>query len=169
MPGKAKPKASASKRAKSPCHMPKRDAVALAEEMVEQLRERGFRRTAGLVALLTEMAAHHKPITLAELSELPSLADHDQATIYRLMMKLEEAGAVRRVGFHGRSMHFQLVIGGHHHDYLVCTSCGDIAELEIDCPVTPIEREVASKSGWRDVHHELEFFGVCPDCAKTSA
>jgi len=168
MPGKAKPKASATARAKSPCRMPKRDAVALAEKIVELLRPQGFRRTAGLVSLLTEMATQHRPVTLAELGELPSLSGRDQATIYRLMMKLEEAGAVRRVGFHGRAMHFQLIIGGHHHDYLVCTSCGDIAELAIDCPVTPIEREVASKSGWRDVHHELEFFGVCPDCAKTS-
>jgi Fur family ferric uptake transcriptional regulator len=149
--------------------MPKRDAVALAEDIVEQLRPQGFRRTAGLVTLLTEMAAHHRPVTLAELGELPSLAGRDQATVYRLIMKLEEAGTVRRVGFHGRSMHFQLVIGGHHHDYLVCKSCGDIAELQIDCPVTPVEREVANKSGWRDVHHELEFFGVCPDCSRSAS
>src|SRR3569623_905397 len=104
MPGKAKPTASATSKAKSPCQLPKRNAVALAEDIGAQLRPKGVRRTEGLVALLTEMATQHRPITLADLGELPSLAGRDQATIYRLMMKLEEAGAVRRVGFHGRAM-----------------------------------------------------------------
>jgi len=166
MSGKAHPKVSTPHKEKSACEMPRREASVLAEKLVDQLRQQGFRRTASLVTLLTEMAMKHRPVTLAELSELPSLSGRDQATVYRLMMKLEEAGAVRRFGFHGRSMHFQLIIGGHHHDYLVCTSCGDIAELDIHCPLGSMEREVAAKSGWRDVHHELEFFGVCPDCAK---
>jgi Fur family ferric uptake transcriptional regulator len=146
--------------------MPKREAETLAETVISQLRGQGFRRTRALVALLTELATHHHPVTLAELTELPSLAESDHATIYRLMMKLEEAGMVRRLGFHGRSVHFQLVIHGHHHDYLVCKSCGDIAEVDIPCPVSQVEREVAAKSGWRDVEHELEVFGVCPACAR---
>ena len=160
MPTKARPK--------TVCHMPKREATALAEDIVAKLRPQGFRRTDGIIALLTEMAMRHRPVTLTDLGEMPSLSGRDQTTIYRLMMKLEEAGAVRRFGFHGRSMHFQLVIGGHHHDYLVCTSCGDIAQVEVNCPLGPMEREVASKSGWRDIQHELEFYGVCPDCARKS-
>ncbi len=165
MPTKDRPKARS--KSKSACHMSKREAAALAEDLLEnKLRDQGFRRTEGLLTLLTEMAMQHRPITLAGLGELPSLEGRDQATVYRLMMKLEEAGVVRRMGFHGRSMHFQLVIGGHHHDYLVCKSCGDIAEVDVHCPLAPMEKEVANKSGWRDVQHELEFFGVCPSCAK---
>src|SRR5262249_14186677 len=106
------------------CSMSQRDAIRLVDGLMEKLRGKGFRRTAALTALLTEMAAHHQPKTLAELGQLRSLAGRDQATIYRMMMKLEEAGAVRRFGFHGRASHFQLVIPGHDHDYLVCRSCG---------------------------------------------
>lgn len=158
--GKATPRSLSSRE----CGLSKREASTLAESVIEQLRRQGCRRTPALVTLITEMALHHRPVTLAALSELPSLADVDKATIYRLMMKLEEAGAVRRLGIHGRSVHFQLQIHGHHHDYLVCRSCGDIAEVFIQCPLTLVEREVAAKSGWQDVHHELEFYGVCPKC-----
>jgi len=147
------------------CSMSQRDAGRLVEGLIAKLRGSGFRRTAALTSLLTEMAVHHQPKTLAELGHLRSLAGRDQATIYRLMMKLEEAGAVRRFGFHGRASYFQLVIAGHDHDYLVCRSCGGMAEVEVQYPLEPVERELAARSGWQDVHHELEFFGVCPRCS----
>lgn len=145
-----------------------RQVDSLVETCVDQLRARGMRRSQGLDALLHQMAAHHHPATLADLARVDSLAGLDQATIYRLVMKLESAGLVRRLGLHDRATYFQLVVPGHHHDYLVCTVCGKIEDIELTCPVEPLEREVTARSGYRHVYHELEFFGVCPACARAT-
>jgi Fur family ferric uptake transcriptional regulator len=149
------------------CHHPQKphELTSLVETCVAQLRSRGLRRSKGLDALLRHMAAHHRPSTLAELAKVRDLAGLDQATIYRLVMKLESAGLVRRLGLHDRATYFQLVVPGHHHDYLVCTSCGKIEDVELHCPVEPLEREVMARTGYAGVYHELEFFGICPTCA----
>ncbi|MGI8602616.1 MAG: Fur family transcriptional regulator [Verrucomicrobiales bacterium] len=139
---------------------------ALVEECVAQLRTRGLRRTKGLDALLRHMAVRHRPATLADLQDVPGLAGHDQATIYRLVTKLEEAGLVRRLGLHGRAMFFQLVVADHHHDYLVCTACGKIEDLDLRCPVEALEKEIMKSRGYRSVYHELEFYGLCPACTR---
>lgn len=137
----------------------------LVTRVVERLRSRGLRRTRALDLLITEMARHSRPMTIAELTESESLQGQcDPATVYRLLMKLEEHGVVRRLGLHGRAVYFILVQPGRHHDYLVCTDCGEIAQIDIECPVRTLEQELQKQSGYHHVYHELEFFGVCPDC-----
>jgi Fur family ferric uptake transcriptional regulator len=34
------------------------------------------------------------------------------------------------------------------------------------CPVEKLEREVGRRTGFREVYHELQFYGVCPQCVK---
>ncbi len=138
---------------------------ALADGCAERLRARGLRRTRALDLLIRAMVARDKPVTIAELTSTPALREQcDPATVYRLLMKLEEHGMVRQIGLHERAMYFILIRPGHHHDYLVCTVCGSIAEVDMDCPVRALERKLESASGYRHVYHELEFFGVCPAC-----
>ncbi len=156
----------ASNRARSPrCTLSKSAAGELVEQVIKRLKTKGFRRTEALASLLTEMARSHRPMTFAELGSLTSLAGRDQATIYRIIVKLDEAGVLRRLGFRDRAAHYQLIIPGHHHDYLVCKSCGTVAEVDVPQPLEPLEKEIAAQSGWKAVEHELEFFGVCPSCS----
>ena len=133
--------------------------------VVDRLRGRGLRRTRALDLLVTEMAQQGRPRTIAELTAAPTMAGQcDPATVYRLLMKLEEHGVVRRLGLHDRATFFILVDAGKHHDYLVCTGCGQIAEIALECPVRSLEQKLEKKFGYRHIYHELEFFGVCPTC-----
>lgn len=141
------------------------EITSLVAGVVERLRARGLRRTKALDLLITEMARHGRPMTIADLTATESLSGQcDPATVYRLLMKLEEHGVVRRLGLHDRATYFILVQHGLHHDYLVCTGCGKIAEIDIECPVRTLERKLEKQSGYRHVYHELEFFGICPEC-----
>ncbi|MEZ5326948.1 MAG: Fur family transcriptional regulator [Verrucomicrobiales bacterium] len=153
----------------SPCSVPAETAATLVDGIISRLKERGMRRTPALHALLNLMAEEHRPTTLAELASRPGLLDHDQATIYRLVDKLEEAGAVRRLGLQGGRSHFELLVPGHHHDYLVCRDCGRLEEAPIDCQLCDVETQLATTSGWRDLTHELEFHGRCPACSEKSS
>lgn len=133
--------------------------------MMDELRELGFRKTGGLVDLLTAMLRRHQPYTLAQLAEMPGLRERDQATIYRLIMKLKEVGKVRQLNLGARVSHFQMVVPGHHHDYLLCESCGAVSEVPLECTLAEVEKRLMSKFGWKRLHHELEFYGICPACA----
>lgn len=128
-------------------------------------RESGMRRTQALIDTLRELIARDAPATLSELAESPALRDRcDKATVYRLLMRLEGNGLVRRLGLHERAAYFTIKYPGHHSDYLVCTQCGSIDTLDISCPVEALEKDVSQRSGFKELYHELEFYGVCPQC-----
>ncbi|CAN5491413.1 Fur family transcriptional regulator [soil metagenome] len=138
------------------------EAVAWALELC---RQRGLRRTNALRQLLAVLVESPSPLTLQELVETDRLRDLcDRVTLYRLLDRLEKIGLVRRLGLHERAAHFTIALPGRHDDYLVCTGCGTIEKLDMECPVEILEKQVAKDSGFTDVHHELEFFGTCPEC-----
>lgn len=135
------------------------------QHCIDHLRNRGARRTRALELVIEELARRAKPTTLADLAATPKIKIQcDPATVYRLVMKLEEHGLVRRLGLHERSTYFLLVIAGHHHDYLVCTECGKMEEIDMACPVHALEAQLEKTSGYKRIYHELEFFGICPKC-----
>ncbi len=137
---------------------------------LDQCRAKGLRRTNALRATLRVLIGAGKPRTLVELNEgLPVNEKCDPATTYRMLLRLEEAGLIRRFGLHGRAAHFGLILPGEHHDFLICRECGKIEDIDMHCPVEALEREVETKSGYDEVYHELEFFGRCPECREAPA
>lgn len=128
-------------------------------------REHGMRRTHALRQILRVMFKLDRPIGWAALAKEPELADScDPSSIFRILVKLEEVGLVRRVGSPERSYYFMLNLPGEHHEHIICRECGKIENLDIECPVHALEKKVTTKTGYGDVYHELDFFGVCPDC-----
>ena len=106
-----------------------------------------------------------RPLTLGDLAESEELkSGADRATVYRLLTKLEERGLIRRLGLHDRSAYYVIIYPGAHNDFLICTKCGVIETLDITCPVEALEKKIAKQSGFSRLYHELEFFGLCPQC-----
>jgi Fe2+ or Zn2+ uptake regulation protein len=138
----------------------------LVKETIDRCREAGLRRTKALEELIATLLESGRPMTLAELSASGRLADQcDKATVFRLLQRLAEHGVVRRLGLHERAAYFTLLVPGKHSDYLICTKCGSIESIQAPCPVHQLEEEIRRKTGYRNLYHELEFFGVCPKCA----
>lgn len=136
------------------------------QETIACCRKAGLRRTKALEELVTTLLESKRPMTLAELAGSTRLADQcDKATVFRLLQRLTEHGVVRRLGLHERAAYFILLIPEKHSDYLICTSCGSIEAIKAPCPVHQLEEEIRAKTGFRNLYHELEFFGVCPKCA----
>jgi len=137
----------------------------------EECREQGLRRTAALTAVLTELTSLEKPVSLRDLAQMgadDSLISElcDQTTLYRILMRLEQCGLVRKLRSHDRAALFVMKYPGEHSDYLICEKCGETALLEMDCPVEGLEKSISMKSGYTGISHELEFFGICPNCQK---
>ncbi len=105
-------------------------------------------------------------MTLNELAKSERLTSQcDKATVFRLLQRLAAVGIVRRLGLHERAAYFALLIPGRHQDYLICTECGSIESVNAPCPVHQLEKELTKKTGYKNLYHELEFFGVCPECS----
>ena len=140
----------------------------LLANLLQSCKGAGMRKTKSLLALLETLIDHDAPVTLAELTAFPKLQTLcDRVTLYRLLQRLNERGIVRRLGLHERSAYFTLLIPGSHKDYLICTSCNDIKAIQAPCPVHALEKEIAATSGYKKLYHELEFFGICPNCEVT--
>lgn len=141
-------------------------ADQLLADILRSLRERGGKRTSALVDMIRAMIAHPQPASLADWARQPALRQRDPVTLYRLMLKLEAAGQVRRLHLGERAQCFQLIQPGRQRDYLVCTSCGELEEVEEPPDLHSLATHLANRSGWKAVRHELEFFGLCPKCAE---
>lgn len=136
------------------------------EETIEELKKSGLRKTKALEKLIETLVESDRPMTLAELAASDQLEDLcDKATVFRLLQRLADRGVVRRLGLHERAAYFTLIVPGRHSDYLICTSCGSIEAVQAPCPVHHLEDEIREKTGFRDLYHELEFFGICPACS----
>ncbi len=136
------------------------------QETIDRCREAGLRRTKALEELVATLLESERPMTLAELAASKRLSEQcDKATVFRLLQRLAGHGIVRRLGLHERAAYFTLLVPGKHSDYLICTSCGSIDAIQAPCPVHQLEDEIREKTGFRNLYHELEFFGVCPNCA----
>ena len=135
------------------------------DEIVERCRTLGLRKTKALEEVVHLMLDKSRPLTQADIVSAPEIAKLcDQATVYRLLMRLEEKAIVRRLGLHDRAAHFVLNFPGEHGDYLICEACGQIEKLDRSCPVEQLEEEIAKEKGFHGVYHELVFFGQCPTC-----
>ncbi len=136
------------------------------KDTIDHCRKLGLRRTKALEELIATLLEADRPMTLAELAASDRLADQcDKATVFRLLQRLASHGLVRRLGLHERAAYFTLLVPGKHNDYLICTTCGRIEAIQAPCPVHQLEAEIREKTGYRNLYHELEFFGVCPACA----
>lgn len=135
--------------------------------LLADCRAAGLRRTQLLKHVLKVLVDRKEPVSIQQLLSARGIAGTcDPTTLYRLLQRLEEKGLVRRIGLHERAAHYTLP-QDHHHDYVVCGSCGEVEVLAMKCPVEQLEREVGRRTGFKGVYHELLFYGVCPQCDAT--
>ena len=83
-------------------------------------------------------------------------------TVYRTLQLMTEAGDLDAIRTNDGETAYRRCSTGHHH-HLVCTNCSDVVELE-ECFPETLEKNIASRSGFKHVTHKLEFFGLCPRC-----
>ena len=128
-------------------------------------QDKGLRKTQARDALLSFFVESEAPVTWRTLSESPTLRDIcNPSTVFRLLVKLEQIGLVRRITVREQSPFFTIGMPGEHNDYVVCTKCATIQNLHIACPGSRLEKQLEEQLGFSDLHHEFAFYGVCKEC-----
>ncbi len=87
------------------------------------------------------------------------------ATVYRVLTQFEQAGILARSQFDGGKAIFELN-DGDHHDHLICTHCGKVAEFT-DADIEKRQHKVARDNGFVLESHAMVLYGVCTTCHGT--
>jgi Fur family peroxide stress response transcriptional regulator len=96
------------------------------------------------------------------LKEFPNLS---MGNVYRNLSILIEQGLVDRIGFGSTFDRFDANINPHYH--FVCEECGAIIDLEL--PVDDqLNTKVNEATNFRALSHNIQFYGLCDNCAKNA-
>ncbi len=87
------------------------------------------------------------------------------ATVCRTLKLFAQAGIAHEINFGDGQTRYEHVAAGEHHDHLVCTSCGTIAEFE-NKTIEELQNAVADSHGFIINSHKLELYGICAKCRK---
>ena len=87
------------------------------------------------------------------------------ATIYRTLSLLEKEGMVNTISFGQEGKKYELD-RGEHHDHMICIECGKIIEF-FDPQMEAIQERIAQKNGFKILSHQMNLYGLCPDCQKS--
>ena len=107
-----------------------------------------------------------RPLSPQEMLErarelLPALG---LATVYRSIKSFQQSGFLTAVEIAGQAIHYERADLQHHHHFC-CTKCGKVFEME-GCP-GPLDH--MAPAGFEVERHEVTLFGLCADCAGSSA
>lgn len=90
-----------------------------------------------------------------------------RATLYRTLPRLVESGLIHKVEMAGGQARYELMVGRHHHDHMVCLGCGTILEFE-SAEVERIQEEVCRRKKFVMTGHTHQIRGYCASCASAS-
>lgn len=141
-------------------HAPQPDLT----DLTNRLRRDDHRVTGPRQWILDVLRKEPHPLSARELHERLQ-GSCNLATVYRSLKLLETKQMVKRFDFGDHTTRFELV-GDHddgHHHHLICRECRTVVEIE-DCFPHTLEDRIAARHGFRNVSHQLEFFGLCPSC-----
>ena len=86
-----------------------------------------------------------------------------QATVYRTLKLLCDAGLAKEMHFGDGSARYEPVSDDTHHDHLICNNCGKNIEV-VDEDIERLQEALAQRHGFVLTSHRMYLYGVCRDC-----
>lgn len=138
------------------------------DQMVKVLKGKGHRLTPQRLAvlkILAESKGHPSVESIYEMvkAHFPTTS---LATVYNTINLLKTEKEVLELGF----AHLGSRYDGNKpypHPHAICTACGCIVDPE--CGSLPqLTEEMTRQTGFQLTHHQICFFGLCPECQKNN-
>lgn len=142
--------------------MPMKNEKQIFEDFLEK---KGLRDTPQRELMLDEFLKKEEHTTAAELYDIVKQRDRTigQATVYRVLKLICEAGLAREVDFGDGVMLYEHHYRHAHHDHLVCQGCGKIVEV-VDTVIEELQQRLAVQYGFQLTAHEMYLYGLCEKC-----
>jgi Fur family ferric uptake transcriptional regulator len=149
----------------------KTNSVATAHErLAAWIASRGLKATRQRDLIVDTFFSTEGHLSVDELLEKAKQRDTTlgAATVYRTMKILTDAGLASARHFEGGQTRYEAALDRHHHDHLICTSCGTIVEFENE-RIEELQDRVAGEHDFTVSHHKMELYGLCKDCRARDA
>ncbi|MBT9494287.1 MAG: ferric iron uptake transcriptional regulator [Paucibacter sp.] len=137
----------------------------------EEIKNSGLKATLPRIKILEifqKTAQRHMTAEDVYKALLTEDADIGLATVYRVLTQFEQAGLLSRNHFESGKSVFELN-QGHHHDHLVCLTCGRVEEF-FDEGIEERQHAIARSRGFELQEHSLALYAACvkTDCPHRS-
>jgi len=137
------------------------------DDLAEQLRAAGLRRTEPRVAVLRHMRKVGHPVAHAEVAEALAKLELDRVSVYRVLVDLARVKILTRTDLGDHVWRFDVVRGdrshSREHPHFVCASCGAVECL----PGSAVQIAARGKGprALRTREVEVQLKGECDACA----
>ncbi|HVA88539.1 MAG TPA: transcriptional repressor [Chloroflexota bacterium] len=140
------------------------EQVAEQDDVMRRLVARNRQATIQRRIVLQALMDRRSYVTARELyaalhEEHPSIG---QATVYRTLELLVEAGAAARFPQENNESKYIYCPVRHHH-HLVCTRCGLVEDIE-GCVIPALGATLEKRTRFQINEHAVTFYGFCGDC-----
>lgn len=128
------------------------------------LKDSGLRATPTRVAVLCVLHEAGRPLSHANIAEVPGMEEQDRVTLYRTLTALQEVGLVHRVQGKDGVWHYCAHLPSRegcqgNHPHFLCIRCAGMQCLTVQSLPwieVPGEMQVIGK--------QLVVYGLCPEC-----
>jgi Fur family ferric uptake transcriptional regulator len=111
---------------------------------------------------------HFSVDDLLQVLRSARVKDAHQATVYRALPLLVEAGLVQpALVAEGDRQLYEAAFEREHHDHLVCTGCGRVIEYQSEA-MEALQRDIAARYGFELNGHVHVLRGLCRDCRRAA-
>jgi len=92
--------------------------------------------------------------------------DYEPDFVRQCMNRWVELGFAQKKHFEGQPPRYEHRHLGNHHDHMICTKCGRIAEFSND-EIERLQAKIAALQGFHILQHKMEIYGLCSECIET--
>jgi Fur family transcriptional regulator, ferric uptake regulator len=140
--------------------------VQAIERFARYLSQNGLKMTRERRALLDHVLSVRGHFDVDDLLARLRKAGHhvSRATLYRNLPRLVDSGLIHKVEMARGQARYEIMLGRHHHDHMVCLGCGAILEFESP-EVERIQRDVCRRKRFVMTGHTHQIRGYCSSCA----
>ncbi len=133
----------------------------------EYLFRNNLRMTPQRQLILDVFLRTDRHVTSEELYDMVKRKDSSigQATVYRTLKLLSDAGLAREVDFGDGLLRYEHDYAHEHHDHIICERCSKQIEV-MDERIERLQESLAKKHGFSLTGHRMYLYGICPKCKR---
>ncbi len=134
-------------------------------EIKNILKDKGLKITKKRTGILKVLEKVEHPVDVLEIKDKLNENDIEinLSTIYRALENMSEVGIVKKVNFSDDARIFFELDKNVHHHYLHCLKCKALVMID-SCPLKDYQKNLAKKTNYNLVGHNLDIYGYCPKC-----
>lgn len=129
------------------------------------LKARNLKLTNQREEILNDFLKTDKHLTVEDLYNVVKKKNPNigQATVFRTLKLLREAGLANEVDFGDRKVRYEHKYGHEHHGHLICLNCGK--SIEVMYPeIEKLQDALCRKFKFSPQRRKMEIFGTCKNC-----